>query len=98
MHQGGSPPRAASHPATLLPRPPFTLAPTTAHHHPQEGGGTHFKLRVVSASFDGLAAVRRHQLVYGLLDAQFRDGLHALNIVARTPAEAAAAAAAGKPI
>ncbi len=63
----------------------------------QETGGTHFKVRITSSRFEGLTAVRRHQLVYGLLGDQFRDGLHALNIVARTPAEDAAAAAAGKP-
>lgn len=58
----------------------------------QEGGGTHFKVRIISSRFEGLPAVRRHQLVYSLLDEQFRDGLHALNIVARTPAEDASSA------
>ena len=48
---------------------------------------THFKLKVVSESFNGLTAVRRHQMVYGLLDSHFKCGLHALNIVAKTPAE-----------
>jgi acid stress-induced BolA-like protein IbaG/YrbA len=33
-------------------------------------------------------------MVYGLLADEFQQGLHALSIVARTPAEAAAAAAA----
>uniref|UniRef100_A0A7S0E088 Bola-like protein n=1 Tax=Hanusia phi TaxID=3032 RepID=A0A7S0E088_9CRYP len=50
---------------------------------------SHFKLKVVSAKFEGLSLVKRHQLVYGLLNDQFKDGLHALNIVAKTPQEVA---------
>ena len=53
-------------------------------------GETHFRVEVVSAAFAGLSAVARHRLVYAALEAQFRDGLHALNIVARTPEEAGA--------
>lgn len=31
--------------------------------------------------------LQRHRLVYNLLDNEFQQGLHALNIMARTPAE-----------
>jgi stress-induced morphogen len=50
---------------------------------------SHFKLRVVSEKFEGLPLVQRHQLVYGLLSAEFAAGLHALNIKAKTPKELA---------
>ena len=53
-------------------------------------GETHFRVEVVSAAFTGLSAVSRHRLVYSALEAQFRDGLHALNISAKTPEEAGA--------
>mmetsp|Transcript_1164 Transcript_1164/g.2861 ORF Transcript_1164/g.2861 Transcript_1164/m.2861 type:complete len:130 (+) Transcript_1164:57-446(+) len=53
----------------------------------KEARESHFKLKVVSDKFDGLRLVQRHQLVYALLADQFAAGLHALNIVAKTPAE-----------
>ena len=54
---------------------------------------SHFKLRVVSEKFDGVPLVKRHQLVYSLLDEEFKAGLHALNITAKTPKEIEKAAA-----
>ncbi|EKX36286.1 hypothetical protein GUITHDRAFT_79024, partial [Guillardia theta CCMP2712] len=48
---------------------------------------THFRLKVVSSKFEGLSLVKRHQMVYALLNEQFQQGLHALNIVAKTPQE-----------
>lgn len=64
-------------------------------HSVPKGAQTHFKVVVVSAKFDGLPAVRRHQLVYGVLDAELKaktsqGGVHALAITSRTPAEWAA--------
>eukprot|EP00282_Hemiselmis_andersenii_P020513 CAMPEP_0172040092 /NCGR_PEP_ID=MMETSP1041-20130122/24293_1 /TAXON_ID=464988 /ORGANISM="Hemiselmis andersenii, Strain CCMP439" /LENGTH=100 /DNA_ID=CAMNT_0012697925 /DNA_START=27 /DNA_END=329 /DNA_ORIENTATION=+ len=52
-----------------------------------EGGESHFQVKVVSDKFEGLSRVKRHQLVYSLLDEHFKAGLHALNIQAKTPAE-----------
>eukprot|EP00802_Teleaulax_amphioxeia_P019393 Tamp_19624.p2 GENE.Tamp_19624~~Tamp_19624.p2 ORF type:complete len:132 (+),score=34.13 Tamp_19624:585-980(+) len=54
---------------------------------------SHFKLRVVSEKFEGVPLVKRHQMVYGLLEKEFKEGLHALNITAKTPNELAKAAA-----
>mmetsp|Transcript_28572 Transcript_28572/g.70714 ORF Transcript_28572/g.70714 Transcript_28572/m.70714 type:complete len:101 (-) Transcript_28572:310-612(-) len=54
----------------------------------KERSESHFKLKVVSEKFEGLNKVARHRLVYSLLDAQFKAGLHALNIEAHTPKEA----------
>jgi BolA family transcriptional regulator, general stress-responsive regulator len=56
--------------------------------HAQAGGGTHYRVRIVSARFVGLNRVARHRLVYDLLPAEFADGLHALALDAKAPGEA----------
>lgn len=50
-------------------------------------GETHFNLKVVSKEFEGKSLVKRHRLIYSLLDAELQSGLHALSIEAKTPAE-----------
>ncbi|KAL8135525.1 LOW QUALITY PROTEIN: sufE-like protein 1, chloroplastic/mitochondrial [Apium graveolens] len=50
-------------------------------------GETHFNLRVVSKEFEGKSLVKRHRLVYGLLQDELQSGLHALSIEAKTPSE-----------
>jgi BolA protein len=64
-------------------------------HKVAPGSETHFKVVVVSPLFEGLSAVKRHQLVYGVLSEEMakkpaQGGLHALAITSRTPAEWAA--------
>ncbi|MEX1668479.1 BolA family protein [Zhongshania guokunii] len=67
-----------------------------AEHFPESevavsGDGSHFDVRVVSAAFSGLRAVKRQQLVYAAVNDWIRDGsLHAINIKAITPEEAQA--------
>ncbi len=47
-----------------------------------------FEAVVISAAFEGLNAVKRHQLVYSTVRAQIADGsLHALSIRSFTPNE-----------
>lgn len=48
---------------------------------------THFNLKVVSKEFEGKSLVKRHRLIYGLLEDELQNGLHALSIEAKTPAE-----------
>ena len=48
---------------------------------------THFNVNIVSAKFEGLSLVKRHRLVYELLDAELQSGLHALSITVKTPLE-----------
>lgn len=48
---------------------------------------THFKVVCVSAVFEGMRAVQRHQKVYGLLSDCFSRGLHALALHLYTPEE-----------
>ncbi|XP_048335981.2 sufE-like protein 1, chloroplastic/mitochondrial [Ziziphus jujuba] len=50
-------------------------------------GETHFTLKVVSKEFEGKSSVKRHRLIYGLLQEELQSGLHALSIVAKTPSE-----------
>ena len=61
-------------------------------HSVPPGSETHFKVVVVSARFEGLSAVKRHQLVYGVLHEQMtqKPKIHALAITSRTPSEWAA--------
>jgi BolA family transcriptional regulator, general stress-responsive regulator len=57
------------------------------HSGAREGGGTHYRVRAVSARFESKNRVERHRLVYSLLTAEFADGLHALALVAKAPGE-----------
>jgi BolA family transcriptional regulator, general stress-responsive regulator len=57
------------------------------HAGAREGGETHYRVRIVSARFERQGRVERHRLVYGLLNAEFADGLHALALIAKAPGE-----------
>jgi len=64
-------------------------------HSVAKGSETHFKVVIVSPLFEGVTAVKRHQLVYGALGDLMgkkpsQGGIHALAITSRTPAEWAA--------
>ncbi|XP_059291385.1 sufE-like protein 1, chloroplastic/mitochondrial [Lycium ferocissimum] len=50
-------------------------------------GETHFNLKVISEEFEGKSLVKRHRMIYGLLQDELQSGLHALSIVAKTPSE-----------
>ena len=60
-----------------------------------EGDGRHFFATIVSAEFDGLSRVRRHQRVYQALGERMREQIHALSMKTITPAEWAASSEAG---
>lgn len=51
-------------------------------------GETHFNVEVISEEFEGKSLVKRHRMVYSLLQDELQSGLHALSIVAKTPSEA----------
>jgi acid stress-induced BolA-like protein IbaG/YrbA len=51
------------------------------------GDGHHFEALVVSSAFEGLARVRRHQLVYATLGDRMREEVHALSMTTLTPDE-----------
>jgi BolA protein len=52
-------------------------------------GETHFRVRVVSAHFEGKSPVERHRAVNAALKEELAGPVHALAIKALTPAEAA---------
>ena len=58
-------------------------------HSVPKGSETHWKVVIVTDRFDGLSAVKRHQLIYGVLadEMKKKPGIHALAITSRTPAE-----------
>ena len=57
------------------------------HVGARPSGGTHYRVRIVSAKFGGLSRIARHRIVYSVLPAEFADGLHALAIDAKAPEE-----------
>ena len=71
----------------------FIAAGLPCEHIEVEGDGRHFYATIVSAEFEGLARVRRHQRVYTALGDRMREQIHALSMKTLTPAEFAAGAA-----
>ena len=59
-----------------------------------DGDGRHFFATIVSAAFEGLPRVRRHQQVYTALGDRMREQSHALSMKTLTPSEHAAVSVA----
>jgi BolA protein len=53
----------------------------------REGGGTHWRLSIVSPRFAGKPTVARHRMVYQALGELMQHPIHALAITARSPEE-----------
>ncbi|HUV22464.1 MAG TPA: BolA/IbaG family iron-sulfur metabolism protein [Gammaproteobacteria bacterium] len=74
---------------------PQQIQQLIATHMPEakvevNGGEGKFVANVTSEAFDGLTPIKRHKLVYACVNDEIASGeLHALTIVARTPAELA---------
>ncbi len=71
----------------------YIAAGLNCSHLDVEGDGQHFFATIVSADFEGLPRVRRHQKVYGALGDRMREEIHALSMKTLTPAEFAAGGA-----
>ena len=56
------------------------------HAGARDGRG-HFRVRIVSAAFEGQSAIARHRAVYAALGDLMQTDIHALAIDARTPEE-----------
>lgn len=62
-----------------------------AGHEGAKSGGGHYRLRLVSERFAGLAPLARHRLVYDSVGDLMRREVHALSMVLQTPQEAGVA-------
>ena len=60
-----------------------------AGHEGARDGRGHFSVDVTSVAFEGMAPLARHRRVYAALGDMMQTDIHALQIRARTPAEAA---------
>ena len=56
-------------------RPPRPAHPLPAPHAPR-------------CRFEGLTSIKRHRLVYSILEEELRSPVHALSLITKTPAEA----------
>lgn len=56
-----------------------------AGHRP--GGGTHFRVYIVSQAFDGKSRVERHRMINQVLADELAGTVHALALKVQTPAE-----------
>jgi len=56
-------------------------------HNVPAGSESHFKLIIVSDTFDNLSLVKRHQSVYKVLADELANGVHALAMNTLTEAE-----------
>jgi BolA protein len=58
------------------------------HSGAREDGESHFRVRIVSAAFQGLSRLERQRRVYAVLADEIEAGLHALALTTLTPEEA----------
>jgi BolA protein len=67
----------------------FNIIDNSAQHagHAGAKSGGHFDVTIVSEQFAGLSSVKRHQLVYSVLQDLMNTEIHALSIKAYTPEE-----------
>ena len=57
------------------------------HSGSRPGGETHFNVRIVSDSFEGVSRVERQRRVYATLAEELKGRVHALSLTTLTPAE-----------
>jgi len=57
------------------------------HAGSRPGGETHFSVRIVSRTFEGLTRVERQRRVYAALADEMKSRVHALSLTTLTPAE-----------
>jgi BolA family transcriptional regulator, general stress-responsive regulator len=69
-------------------KPEFcTVTNESFMHRVPENAETHFKVVLVSRSFEGISRIARHKLVNQVLSEEFKLGLHALSLSLHSPAE-----------
>ena len=68
----------------------FIAAGLPCQHLEVQGDGRHFFATIVSAQFEGLTRIQRHQRVYAALGERMREQIHALSMKTLSPEEWAA--------
>ncbi|GAC1409064.1 MAG: BolA family transcriptional regulator [Burkholderiaceae bacterium] len=78
--------------ATFMPQACLLVDESSLHvgHAGAAAGGGHYRLRIVSAQFEGRSRVARHRLVYDCLDDMMQCEIHALAITALSLSEVTA--------
>jgi len=51
------------------------------------GTGDHFRVEVMSSSFEGMSLIKQHQMVYAAVGEELTNAVHALSIHTATPEE-----------
>lgn len=59
------------------------------HAGHREGGESHFRLTIISSSFEGQSRLQRQRAINHVLADELVDQVHALSISAKTPGEVA---------
>ena len=67
--------------------PVYLQLENESNNHGGPATDSHFKLVLVTAAFEGLRAIQRHQLVYKLLGSYLQASVHALSLNLFTSAE-----------
>lgn len=63
------------------------LKPSVLEVHDESGNESRLRVVVVSESFAGLAVLKRHRLVYDLLDEEMKGAVHAIQLITKTNEE-----------
>nr|XP_022315160.1 uncharacterized protein LOC111119363 [Crassostrea virginica] len=56
----------------------------SSKHNVPKGSETHFKVVIISDTFEGMPLIKRHRLVNEVLKEELENGVHALSIMAKT--------------
>ncbi len=65
----------------------FQILNESGNHNVPEGSESHFKLTLVSDQFAGITKVKRHQMVYSVLNEELSGPVHALALHLYSPQE-----------
>lgn len=69
-------------------QPSYLEVLNESHQHSgPKDAESHFKMTVVSAAFEGMSSIKRHQKVYGVLAEAMRGPIHALSLHLYTASE-----------
>lgn len=74
--------------AELQPERLVVLNESAAHHGHASSprtGASHFRVQITAAAFRDLSLVEQHRLVYRILAAELKSGVHALALETRPP-------------